>query len=312
MNKVFKNSKNQVRSGWKIAGVMALYFLIVLVLQIISGIVAVIFMAGKVPMDKLAAAVTDYMTKSSVGMLISQGLDFAALLIALILVIKVMEKKKFKDYGLTAVNRNYKDLVWGLLLGIVSMTIIFVILLATKNIELQDSLLKPKFSGYTVSGLVLFIIVAFKEEFLSRGYSITVLNQMNRPWLSIVLSSIMFSAMHFLNPNVKVLGLVNIVLVGVLFGYMFVKTKNLWMPIGYHLTWNYFQGNIFGFAVSGTDPHGIYTISTVKDNILTGGAFGPEAGILTTIVIVLGVLIVWRFHKSEQFYEEKSNFHGMI
>jgi uncharacterized protein len=97
-----------------------------------------------------------------------------------------------------------------------------------------------------------------------------------------------------LNPNLRVLGLVNIVLVGILFGYMYLKTNNLWMPIGYHITWNYFQGDIFGFSVSGLNQKGLYNISTFRDNLLTGGNFGPEAGVLATVVIILGMLLILR------------------
>ena len=78
-----------------------------------------------------------------------------------------------------------------------------------------------------------------------------------------------FQLAHGTNPNVSVLGLVNIALVGILFAYMFDATKSLWLPIGYHITWNYFQGNVFGFAVSGTTPHGIYNVSVENGNALT-------------------------------------------
>lgn len=66
------------------------------------------------------------------------------------------------------------------------------------------------------------------------------------------------------------------------------------MPIGYHITWNYFQGCVYGLNVSGFDIQGIFSSRILNDNLLTGGAFGPEAGILTTIVIAIGFLIVWK------------------
>ncbi len=71
------------------------------------------------------------------------------------------------------------------------------------------------------------------------------------------------------------------------------------MPIGYHIAWNFFQGNVFGFNVSGTTVHGIYNIYALKNNVLTGASFGPEGGILTTIVIVIGLLIVSKIKLNE-------------
>ena len=94
--------------------------------------------------------------------------------------------------------------------------------------------------------------------------------------------------MHGMNPNVSILGL-NIALVGILFAYMFVATNSLWLPIGYHITWNYFQGNVFGFPVSGTTPNGIYGVEVVAGrDWLTGGAFGLEGGLMATLLILVG------------------------
>jgi len=296
MGKIFKNNKNQVRAGWEILFVMISYMFFSVVISAITGMISVIFIAKNVPIEQIPNTINNFMQANPLGILLTQVMDFIALIIVLTITIKAINKKKFSDFGFASIRKNYKNLLLGLLLGAISMTIIFFILLFTKNIKLEGSLGKPKFSSYTFYGLILFIIVGIKEELLSRGYCITLLNNhMKKPWLSIIISSIIFSAMHFFNPNVKILGLFNIVLVGILFGYMFVKTKNLWMPIGYHITWNYFQGNIFGFPVSGTDPHGIYTIKEVNDNILTGGAFGPEAGIITTIIIITGMIVVYKF-----------------
>jgi len=84
---------------------------------------------------------------------------------------------------------------------------------------------------------------------------------------------------------------------------MFDATKSLWLPIGYHITWNYFQGNVFGFAVSGTTPNGIYGVEVAEGrNWLTGGAFGLEGGILATVLILAGFIatrlyVKWQHHK---------------
>jgi membrane protease YdiL (CAAX protease family) len=114
-------------------------------------------------------------------------------------------------------------------------------------------------------------------------------------------SAVIFSLMHIGNPNVSAIGLTNIVLVGILFSYMFIKSGSIWMPIGYHITWNYFQGDVFGFQVSGLKQVGIYKTTILNDNIINGGAFGPEGGIATTVVIIMGLLFVEWYYKNSEF-----------
>ena len=121
--------------------------------------------------------------------------------------------------------------------------------------DAYESIVKSQFSVFTISFLLLFILVGFSEEMFFRGYVMsTMASRGNKKWVIYVASALIFSIAHGLNPNVSILGLVNIALVGILFAYMFYATNSLWLPIGYHITWNFFQGNVFGFAVSGMTP----------------------------------------------------------
>ncbi|MGH4119277.1 CPBP family intramembrane glutamic endopeptidase [Clostridium sp.] len=86
-----------------------------------------------------------------------------------------------------------------------------------------------------------------------------------------IVSSIIFPVMHSLNPSMSIISYLNLFLVALLFAYMYLKSNNLWLPIGYHITWNYFQGNIFGFQVSGQSTESLYKLSTPANNIITGG-----------------------------------------
>lgn len=313
MANVFKNKNNEVRSGWKIGGVILLSSIFEIVVAVIAGIAGGIYIvyANKgmtLNPEEISSKINDFLKNSTYGFLSTNILSFIFTVLAIFIFLKLVDKKKFRDIGLISIKLGGKEFIYGLLFGLVSMSIIFFILLGTNNIVVEN-LKSPNFSMDILLGLIVFILVGIKEELLSRGYCITALNQMKKPWLSVILSSVLFSALHLLNPNVKPLGLINIVFVGILFGYMYVKTNNLWMPIGYHITWNYFQGCIYGFNVSGLNIKGLFNLSSIKDNILTGGAFGPEAGILTTIVIALGMIVVWKMpntKKAKDVYVETS------
>lgn len=298
MKIIFKNKNNQIRSGWKIAIVIIMYLLvnglITLAAGTVLGIIASVSRGGNISRQELGSYVSQTVSNNPILGMVFQLLDFISLMLVIYLALRIFDRKRFKDIGFAPTAAGFKDLVYGLALGAISMILIFVTLLATGSITLESGPNQIQFTSSAVWGLILFIFVGIKEELLTRGYCISMLNQMGRPWLSIAISSVLFSVLHFFNPNVRLLGLVNIVFVGVLFGYMYVKRCNLWMPIGYHITWNYFQGSVFGLAVSGGARKGIFNISAVKDNLLTGGSFGPEAGILTTFVIALGLIFVWK------------------
>src|SRR5690625_4311145 len=118
----------------------------------------------------------------------------------------------------------------------------------------------------------------------------------NKKCVIYVVSALVFSLVHGGNPNVSLLGLINIALVGLLFAYMFDVTNSLLLPIGYHITWNFFQGAVFGFPVSGIAPYGMYKIDVSNGiDFLTGGTFGLEGGVLATILILLGFIATYLY-----------------
>ncbi|WP_458414448.1 lysostaphin resistance A-like protein [Schinkia sp. CFF1] len=232
--------------------------------------------------------------------LLMNGGGVVGCLIGSLLVWKLINRRQIVDLGFQFNRLHMKNFVFGLFLGGVSMSIIFAILVFAGFVQLNSSLLVPKFSVYSFIFLILFILVGFSEEIFFRGYIMkTMEDRQNSKWLIYLISALIFSLFHGMNPNVSIFGLLNIGLVGLFFSYMYDVTKSLWMPIGYHITWNYFQGNVFGFPVSGTDPHGMYTITLQSTKeFITGGSFGPEGGLLATIVIVLGVIVTKLYMKN--------------
>jgi membrane protease YdiL (CAAX protease family) len=278
MQNVFVNRHDQVRSGWKIAIVIVFYFLF----SFIAGIVV-----SGLPLERDTSSILF----SYVGQVVS--------ILAVIAVLKIVDKKNVTGIGLIHFKKGSRDFTYGFLLGALFMTAIFITLFSLGDLTLKNSLTDPVISGSLLSGLLLFILVGFSEEMLFRGYCMTALQQMRSTWLTVLISSLIFSLAHGANPNVSLIGLINIFVVGVLFAYMFIKTGNLWMPIGFHISWNYFQGNIFGFPVSGTEPAGIYNVADVEGVLLSGGAFGPEGGILATVLLILGFVFVSKYNAGQ-------------
>lgn len=294
MGRIFTNRNREIRSGFKILLFIISYTILVGLSTDILIRLIIRKVAKKASGVQIYLEAQNYLMNSQVGLALSKLVETIVLFITVFILLKGLENRSLKDIGFNSIKKNVKGLLLGLVLGAISMTVIFTILLSSNNIILSNSLVNPNFSSSILLGILLFILVAISEEVMCRGYILNTLNQMRKPWVSSILSSAIFAALHLANPNVKILGILNIFLVGILFSYMYIRTKSLWMPIGYHFTWNYFQGNIFGFPVSGqTQSNGMYVIKGVRENIFTGGAFGPEAGILSTIVIIVSIFLVW-------------------
>lgn len=289
---MFKNKAGQFRAGWMIL----LAFILMFAGQIlftIPGFIVILFTQTVIEEGGMSIeidAANDWI------FLLTNGVGTLGGLVATLLVWRLINRQKFARIGL---RWNGKDFIFGLLLGAVSITIIFFILYALGHVTLLNSLAAPQFSIFTFLFLILFIIVGLFEEIFFRGYIIsTMASRNNNKWFMYIASAVIFSLIHGSNPNVTILGLINIAFVGLLFAYMFDVTKSLWLPIGYHITWNYFQGNVFGFAVSGLAPNGLYELELLEGNeLLTGGSFGLEGGLIATILIGLGFVFTYLYGK---------------
>lgn len=299
--KIFKNADNQTRSGWKIGLLFIAFLITTMVLSMIFTIAYGMVIAAMHPeFTGNQAKLMAYMEQqfSGAGNLLGAFLHLIqciSLILWVILFWKLWDKGKVREIGFTNIKSSWKDLSVGLLIGAVSFSVVAFILLATKSVAMVNSFGMPKFSKALIVELVIFIFVGINEELFCRGYCMTVLKQTKKAWAPIIISAIIFSAMHSGNGGISLLAYINLFLFGIFMGYLFMKTKNIWMCIGYHITWNYFQGDIFGFLVSGTTTDSIYSIKVLSPNIINGGSFGPEGGLIVTALLVISILLVYKF-----------------
>ena len=135
-----------------------------------------------------------------------------------------------------------------------------------------------------------FFIVAVGEEVLFRGILFKWIDKRWGMWVALVVSGLIFGLAHLINDNATWWsGFAIAIEAGLLLGAAYKWSGTLWLPIGIHWAWNYVQGNIFGFAVSGNDAgDSLFRITTSGPDILTGGAFGAEASIIS---VVLGAVV---------------------
>lgn len=137
------------------------------------------------------------------------------------------------------------------------------------------------------------LYAGYVEELLFRGIIFRISEEKLGTWVAIGIQSVLFGFMHGWNPNSTVFGLVAISLeAGILLGAAFALTRRLWLAIGIHTAWNYVQGAIFGVPVSGYDVQGLFISKPVGPELLTGGAFGVEASVLTLLICTTAGLLM--------------------
>lgn len=211
-------------------------------------------------------------------------------------VLKYCDYRPFSDLGLSIRGR-WKDILYGLLVAVLLYGIGFGLSLALEEIRIMG----VHFSFTNLAGSFgVCILIALTEEIMIRGYVLgRLLRTRLNKFLSLLISSVLFSLMHLFNPNVAFLPMLNLVLAGCLLGVTFLYTRNLWFPISLHLFWNWLQGPVLGYKVSGIELCSpLLQLQLPENTILNGGTFGFEGSIICTILmIVLTGGIIWYFER---------------
>lgn len=322
---IFWNSgERRPRALWRLILQLIILILIALPSQIIIGMAAVlIFTAqGSISFDQLGdprtgpQTVQNTLMESPVLVTSSTLALFVTILVSVWLAGRFLDRRRFADFGLH-INKNWwADFGFGLFLGAFLMLFIFLVELAAGWVTVTGTFVTDipgaAFLTAMLPALVIFLAVGFHEELFSRGYQLRNIaeglsGRLMGPRVAILvatlLSSAVFGVLHIGNPNASFISTFNIFLAGAsVLGMGYLLTGELAIPIGVHITWNFFQGNVFGFPVSGGNYHWATFIAVQQGgpDAWTGGAFGPEAGLLGVTAMLLGGLLIslwvrWRY-----------------
>lgn len=144
--------------------------------------------------------------------------------------------------------------------------------------------------------LAFFAVAAAAEEAAFRGYAFQALVQGIGAWPAALATSALFALGHAGNPGVNAVALANIFLAGVMLAVAYLKTRSLWFATAVHLGWNWTMQSLLGFPVSGLNEFDtpLYDVRELGPDAVTGGPFGPEAGVAATLAIVAGTAWMWR------------------
>lgn len=218
----------------------------------------------------------------------------AALLPTLFL-LRIANGHSFRDaIGLRWTARSRRQLGAGLLLSGLMLVLLFLLelLIGDARIFLGRFPLGHVLH-ILLMGFMSFALVGVAEEILMRGYPFDVLLRQGSIWSALLVTSVLFSLMHAMNPDIGWMGFANILLAGIWLGSARLVTGSLWLAIGLHTGWNFFLGSVFGFPVSGIHERSLFVTETGGPAIVTGGSFGPEGGLLATAVLLIGTGVLY-------------------
>ena len=237
-----------------------------------------------------------------------------AVTISVTLAAHFVDRRDLTDLGFHFSRGWWLDLLAGLALGFLLMALIFSLELGLGWIEVIVPFSRPQgypsFLGELAGALLLYCAVGFYEELYSRGYLLQNLAEglsikFIPPRLAILIATLLTSAyfglLHAANPNITPLAIFNIALAGLMLAAGYLVTGQLGLSIGLHISWNFFQGAVFGFPVSGAAglTGSFIQIRQLGPSLWTGGAFGPEGGLLGSLACTLGlaIILIWKGKK---------------
>ena len=293
IHRLFLSPAGRLRSGWRLLGQASLLFIFLVVLGIPLGIVWILFPG--LPRQ---------------GLLLIEGLIlFLAINASVSLARPLLARRSFASLGLRWDAWAIRDLLFGILLTGLMMGLIFLIEWAAGWLTFEGFAWEDQSWGSVVAATLIsalaFLMVGWHEELVSRGYWLQNLTEgLNLNW-GLAISSGLFSLAHLANPNASWEAVVGLFFSGLFLAYSYLRTRQLWLSIGLHIGWNFFEGVIFGFPVSGSDFFRLVYHTVHGPELVTGGAFGPEAGLVLLPALVLGTALIYIYTRNRNDHGDK-------
>lgn len=280
---IFVNpTERKLRAGWRIL------------------IFIVIFLPTTKVFNNIFLNIFDTFDKNTIGWWMGRSLSviFAATFVVWFSR-KIIDRQNFISIGLKLNKQTINDFLFGLFLSSVMVLVIFLSLRLFGLISIESY----GFNRNILTGILelfgwLFVVgiaVGWSEEIIFRGYLLQNMRDGMGWTITIIISCILYGLLHMANPNASILSGTLIAGIGFLRIYGYLRTDQLWLSMGMHAGWNFFQGPVFGFQVSGMETEKLINHTLSGKEWITGGEFGPEAGIIVIPVILLGIAGIYLY-----------------
>lgn len=247
----------------------------------IGGVQVGAKLAGVAPQSPLGAMI---------GILIAVGT-----VVVYVFYVKLLERREAVELSAKGAQRHAaRGILTGAALFCTTMLVLKLLGAWSYTGTYPLSALAFPFAGALFAGLV--------EETVVRGLLFRILEESLGSWIALAVSALIFGLLHAFNPGASAVSTAAIALeAGVLLAAAYMYTRSLWFVMGLHFAWNFTEGGVFATSVSGGRPEGVIGVQFTGPDLLTGGAFGPEAS-LPAVVICLAagiafIILAWRSGK---------------
>lgn len=268
--------ENRLRAGARVLVQLAIWFALTVMLSIPAAVILLLFPESFYTLNVALNALT--------------------FIPSVLLARRFLDRRSVTSLGLAFNRPALRDVLVGIGIAALMMGLIYLLevgagWLTFTGFAWESADWFENLGGMAWWGL-LFLFVGFYEELFSRGYQLQNLEEGFNLFWAVVLSSGFFGWLHILNPGSTWVSTLGVAAAGVFFAFVYLRTRQLWLPIGIHIGWNFFEGPVFGFQVSGMETPRMLQHVIDGPEIWTGGAFGPEAGLILLPGLVLGVILV--------------------
>ena len=285
MRTLFFNDQGQIRSGWRAAAFLCTFLFLSFFL--IFGSITLI---AQFPMGETATSYIPLVLPFAISAMIAIVLGW--------LYGKLFEGLPFRSLGISFSGSWLKNLAAGCVVGAIAIASAVIIAVMSGGMSLTLNRVSPTSAITTtlLTTLLIFIVGALSEETLFRGYLLQTLVRSKQVYIGFTITALLFATAHNGNPDASPLSWLNTLLAGIWFAAAYMKTRDIWFPLGIHLMWNWLQGPVFGINVSGITEFSPDPVMRATDSgpaWLTGGSYGIEGGIACTIALIISIGLVY-------------------
>jgi len=267
-NNLLLDGDHHLRSGWRVL----IFFLAVIIIYYLLAVLA-----------KLSRVVPEQSYTF---------LFYIVVLISTFLMLRFVERRRLSSVGFPYHGKICKEILIGFLIGTLMIGIVggFELLIGAVRLNLRSNLNVPLLVRNFGLSFIFFGYFAMGEELIFRGYPYQAFVEGMGAIAATILMSAVFGLLHLMNPDTSVFSTVNTMLAGAWLSIAYLKTRTLYFPFGLHFAWNFIQSFILSLPVSGLlTNRTIFVPTDYGPDWLTGGRYGPEAGMGTTVIMVAAI-----------------------